>query len=270
MYDDMKVPEIVFYRKSVKQKQAVLKKFNNQEVRSTDDVLPGTGEDECIRNNLLSISVEQSAIIRVPFDVLKQMFQKAGVHLSRGKEAIVTALGANAFTENYVKSEGGSPYVFKTRSSKRYGVYHECSDNCIPYTGYGLCSHTIAVVEQSNTENFFHWYKVNKQSSPNISALSQMDLPTGRGTKRTKSTQVRKGTKNNNKRVRTVVEKYITPVITPVRRLSRISYNGFPSSDTISSTCTYKDSFPKARLLFEIRFHYDGDSRFESNLESAL
>lgn len=67
-------------------------------------MLPGTGEDECIRNNLLSISVEQSGIIRVPFDVLKQMFQKAGVHLSRGKEAIVTAPGANAFPEHYVES----------------------------------------------------------------------------------------------------------------------------------------------------------------------
>ncbi|PFX15807.1 hypothetical protein AWC38_SpisGene19955 [Stylophora pistillata] len=188
MYDDMKVPERVFYRKSVKQKQAVLKKFNNHEVRPTDDVLPGTEEDECIRNNLLSISVEQSGIIRVPFDVLK-----------------------------------------------RYGVYYERSDTGIPYTGYGLCSHTIAVAEQSNTENFFHWYKVNKQSSPNISALSQMDLPTGRGTKRTNSTQVRKGTKNNNKRVRTVVEKYITAVIAPVT-------DGFAASATV-------DSLPQTQSL---------------------
>ena len=47
----------------------------------------------------------------VPFKVLKQMFQKAEVHLSRGKEVIVTAPGANAFPERYVDSEGGSPYV---------------------------------------------------------------------------------------------------------------------------------------------------------------
>ena len=47
----------------------------------------------------------------VSFKVLKQMFQKAEVHLSRGKEVIVTAPGANAFPECYVESEGGSPYV---------------------------------------------------------------------------------------------------------------------------------------------------------------
>ena len=229
LYEDITVPETVFYRKSVKQKQAVLNKFKNQEVKSNDDVLSDIGVDEGTSNNPLSISVEQSGIIRVPFEVLKQMFQKAGVHLSRGKEAIVTAPGANADPEHYIESEGGSPYVVKTKSSRRYGVYYECSDKCIPYAGYGLCSHTIAVAElESNTENFFNWYKLNKQSAPNVSALSQMDLPAGRGTKRTKSTQVRKGAKNTNKRARTVVEQYITPITTPV-------VAGFASSATAAS-----------------------------------
>lgn len=100
MYEDITVPETVFYRKSVKHKPAVLKKFYNREVKSNDDVLPVTGEDEGTRNNPLSISVEQSGIILVPFEVLKQMFQKAGVHLSRGKEAIVTTPGANAFPKH--------------------------------------------------------------------------------------------------------------------------------------------------------------------------
>lgn len=39
------------------------------------------------------------------------MFQKAEVHLSRGKEVIVTAPGANTFPERYVESEGVSHYV---------------------------------------------------------------------------------------------------------------------------------------------------------------
>ena len=120
MYDDITVPETVVYRISVKQKQAVLKKFNNQEVKSNDDVLPVTGEDKGTRNKPLSISVEQSGIIRVPFQVLKQMFQKAGVRLSRGKEAIVTAPGANAFPEHYVESEGGSPYVVRPPTVVHY------------------------------------------------------------------------------------------------------------------------------------------------------
>ena len=73
--------------------------------------------------------------------------------------------------------------VVKTKSSKCYGVYNKYSKNCISF----------AVVEiQSNKENFFNWYKVNKQSPAHILVLSQMDLPEGRGTKRTKSTQVQK------------------------------------------------------------------------------
>ena len=183
IYKDITVPEKVFCRKSVKQKQAVLKKFNNQEVKSNENVLPVNGEEEGTHNDPLSISEEQSGIICVPFKVLKQMFQKAGVHLSCREEAIVTAPGANVFPEHYVESEGGSPNVVKTKSSKCYGVYYECSKNCISF----------AVVElESNKENFFNWYKVSKQSPANILVLSQMDLPEGRGTKRTKSTQVQK------------------------------------------------------------------------------
>ena len=77
-YKDITVPETVFHQKSVKQKQAVLKKFNNQEVKSNENLLPVNGEDEGTRNNPLSISEEQSGIICVPFKVLKQMFQKLG------------------------------------------------------------------------------------------------------------------------------------------------------------------------------------------------
>lgn len=104
IYKVITVPDTVFHQ-SVEQKQAVLKKFNNHEVKSNENVLPVNGEDEGTRNNPLSISKEQSGIICVPFKVLKQMFQKAGVHLSCGEEAIVTAPGANVFPEHYVESE---------------------------------------------------------------------------------------------------------------------------------------------------------------------
>ena len=63
-----KLSRVLFFTK----KQAVLKKFNNQEVKSNDDVLPVTGENEGTRNNPLSISVEQSGVIHIPFKVLKQ------------------------------------------------------------------------------------------------------------------------------------------------------------------------------------------------------
>ena len=42
----------------------------------------------------------------------------------------------------------------------------ECTANAAKtaYADYSLCSHTIAVAElESNTENFFNWYKVNNK-----------------------------------------------------------------------------------------------------------
>lgn len=69
---------------------------------------------------------------------------------------------------------------------------------------------SIAVAElEDNTQAFISWYKLTKQKPASLSTLSKMDLPAGRGTKRTKSTQVRKGSVNSNKRAKTVVEGYI-------------------------------------------------------------
>ena len=100
---------------------AVLKKFKNQQVKSQDVISQISGSDDCTTSNPLSISAEQSGIIRVPFRVLSQIFQKAGVLVSRAKEAIVTAPGANVYPHHYVESEQGFPYVVTTKSSERSG-----------------------------------------------------------------------------------------------------------------------------------------------------
>ena len=117
------------------------------------------------------------------------MFQKAGVLVSRAKEAIVAAPGANAYSQHYFELEQGSPYVVTTKNSKRSGIYYECNGNCISFVPYNLCSHTLAVADlEGNSETFLNWYKLNKQGSANVPALSQIDLPSGCGAKRTKST----------------------------------------------------------------------------------
>ena len=170
---------------------AVLNEFKNQQVKSQDVISQISGSDGCMTSNPLSVSAEQSGIIRVPFEVLSQIFQKAGVLVSHAKEAIVAEPGANAYPHHYVESEQGSPYVVTTKNSKRSGIYYECNRNCISFAAYNLCSHTLAVADlEGNTETFLNWYKLNKQGSTNVSALSQIDLPSGSGTKRTKSTQI--------------------------------------------------------------------------------
>lgn len=126
------------------------------------------------------------------------MFQKAKVHLSRGKEIIVTAPGANAFPARYVESEGGSPYVVLTKSSKHYGVYYEYSNNCIPYAGYGLSSHTTVVAElEFNTENLS---LLQGQQTESTKHYRYGPLPNGLACRlRNKEDEVHSGSKRNTK-----------------------------------------------------------------------
>ena len=86
-----------------------------------------------------------------------------------------------------------------------------CSENCIPCARIQLLLLNLSSIKRISLTD-----KTSTTSPPNISALSQMDLPAGQGTNRTKSTQVQKGTQNANKRVRTGVEQYITPITMPV------------------------------------------------------
>ena len=93
--------------------------------------------------------------------------------MSRAKEAIVAAPGANAYSQHYFELEQGSPYVVTTKNSKRSGIYYECNGNCISFVPYNLCSHTLAVADlEGNSETFLNWYKLNKQGPANVSALS--------------------------------------------------------------------------------------------------
>ena len=242
VYVDLAVPETIFYRKSQSQKQAVLKKFFSQGVKAPHEVLPNEDDEEEDDNfNPLSITARESGIVRVPFSVLTQIFQKAGALIGRKKEAIVAAPGANAVPEHYVESERGSPHAVKTKTSRRLGSYYECDSHCIHYAAYSLCAHTIAVAElEENTQTFINWYKVNKQKPPSISTLSQMDLPAGRGTKRTKSTQVRKGSANSNKRVKTVVEGYTEHNSRPATAIteSSASHTQMQTQTQVSFLCS--------------------------------
>lgn len=84
-----------------------------------------------------------------------------------------------------------------------------CSATCIDFAAYDICAHTIAVAEvDGSLTEFVQCYKATNQRPPNVDALIHMDLPAGRGTKKTKSTQRRKGATNSNRRQKDVVESY--------------------------------------------------------------
>ena len=83
-----------------------------------------------------------------------------------------------------------------------------CSGTCIDFKVYDICAHTLAVAEMDRSlTEFVHCYKTTNQRTPYVDALiDHMDLPPGRGSKKTKATQRRKGA--TNKKCEEVVESY--------------------------------------------------------------
>ena len=158
LYKDLGINETAFYRKSSQQKKATLAKFYRQEV-SSDDTLPIPTDDGKVLDSLtLSISAQQSGIIGVPFEVLKNMFASARL--------LVTAPGENENPPRYVANESSpaSPYVVSRKRSKRNGLSYECSGTCVRFASYHMCSHTLAVAEvDEKLADFIIWYKENKQ-----------------------------------------------------------------------------------------------------------
>ena len=209
LHVDLTMNETTFYRKTTHQKEAVLKKVR------AEDVAPASANDDFSSSVApLSLSPQESGITRVSFSVLNAMFNKAGLLISRGQQAIVAAPGATANPQRLVENEPAPalPHIVTSKSSKRGGLYYECSANCISFAGYGLCPHVLAVTElDKKLVDFVTWYRKLKKSPANVMALAEMDLPSSYGTKRSKATQIRKGGKNTNKHPRQVIENYLEP-----------------------------------------------------------
>ena len=117
----------------------------------------------------------------------------------------------------YVANESvnAPSYVVCRKRSVRHGAYYVCSTTCIDFVAYDICAHTIAVAEMDGSlTEFVQCYKATSQRPPNVDALIHMDLPTGGGTKKTKSTQRRRGAVNSNRKRKDVVENYATTFLT--------------------------------------------------------
>ena len=114
-----------------------------------------------------------------------------------------------------------------------------CSASCIDFKAYDICAHTLAVAEMdSSLTEFIKCYKATNQGPPKVDALINIDLPTGRGSKETKSTQRRRGTVNSNTRRKDVVECY-TETSGPSSSTSGIDHSSVGNrGDTDAETIT--------------------------------
>ena len=147
----------------------------------------------------LSLPLENTAIIRVPFSILARMYQCASLILARNEENIHSNPRRVDNLPRYVANEAidAASYAVCRKRSVRHGTYYLCSATCIDFKAYDICAHTLAVAEMDcSLTALIHCYKATKQRPPNVDALIQMNLPSGRGSKKTEATQRRKRATN--------------------------------------------------------------------------
>ena len=221
-YADEGMKESVFYRKTRAQQEAALRKFHNLPVK-TEHLLPidlekTNSESEESTVPPLSLPLQNSGIIRVPFSILARMYHRAALILACREDNIISSdPGKGDNLARFVANESinAPSYVLCRKRSVRHGAYYMCSTTCIDFVAYDICAHTIAVAEMDGSlTEFVQCYKATRQRPPNVDALIHMDLPAGRGTKKTKSTQRRRGAVNSNRKRKDEVENYATTSLT--------------------------------------------------------
>ena len=137
---------------------------------------------------ILSVSAEDSGITSIPLVTLTSMWNKASELIST-PNGITPAPGDDLKARMVLSRSQVVPHYVRSSSYGRY----MCDKNCPQWISSQICSHTIAVAEQSKELlQFLQWY-VSSGQRPNLSAISLSGLPKGRG---------QKGGKLKQKRVR--------------------------------------------------------------------
>lgn len=146
--------------------------------------------------NKLSITPEETGIINIPYNIVCDMFEYANTILT-DKCGIVPVPGSE--TAYYVlDSEKGNPRKVTVSKDRRS---MSCEKNCHRWNGYKFCSHIIALAQhlQLLFEVISKYISRHTETRPNMTTLANTGMPSSRGKKGTKATQIRKG-KAHNKR----------------------------------------------------------------------
>ena len=218
-YKSCGIEETVFYRKSREQQNAFLKRFRHAGINVSEE-LPVDLQEIFSEVNAapfpsLSVPLQNMQIIQIPFAIMARMYYNASEILQNAHEKVIRAPGHGDKLPWYVANEiaNAPSYSVTKKRTARHGVFYECSDNCIKFSAHNMCAHTIAVAESDGGLLAFvqcFQSKTTKGGICNVDSLLNIDLPSARGKKRTKSTQRRKGATNTNKRKKDTVQNYAT------------------------------------------------------------
>lgn len=90
----------------------------------------------------LSLPLENTAIIRVPFSILARMYQCALLILARNEENIHPNPRRVDNLPRYVANEAidAPSYAVCRKCSVRHGTYYLCSATCIDFKAYDICA----------------------------------------------------------------------------------------------------------------------------------
>ena len=119
--------ESIFYRKARAQKEAALKKFHSLPVK-TIDVIPIDLENtnEAATMSPLSLLLEDTGIIRVPFSILARLYHRTSLILARKEENIHPDPGRGDNLPRYVENEAIDvpSYAVCKKRSVRHGTLY--------------------------------------------------------------------------------------------------------------------------------------------------
>jgi hypothetical protein len=196
-YQHLMVKENSFYRMQASQRKAFkdrissapLKDRNISDNREADEI---ETNDPHFDYGELPIRPEESGIISIPIEILRNIFSRAA-GLSETEVVAAPGPSSSVATAYFVSSKQNPdlPYHVRVAGKHKYS----CTPTCVRFATYKLCSHILAVAQKDNNlfECIREYKKLHNKTGANLTALANVGMPQNRGAKHIKSTSRRKG-----------------------------------------------------------------------------
>lgn len=129
-----------------------------------------------------SVACEENPLLvipSIPVYVLDRAWEGSELLKSSG---ICLSPGCSSQNEWLVKSGNPrhkQPYFVECKPTGQI----VCESSCASYTSAGICVHTVAVARHTKSVDSLLTYLGKQKKTPNISQLSSVDMPKGRGKK---------------------------------------------------------------------------------------
>lgn len=136
--------------------------------------------------SFISISLEETNILHVPFPKLKDIYAKANQIQSSAESDIQWFSNDTTYVAS--KSSPHNPHKVLCKGNSKF----TCNSSHVNWATYKFCTDTLAVAE-GYKETVLFVDNVAFKAKPNVMSLALLDMPKGTGNKGTKSTSRRKG-----------------------------------------------------------------------------